>query len=120
MKKKIFRHDYINERLYSIRIRWTACRTGDLACPWFESVLDRPKTVSDIRCGADYPRTDKITGLKTETRSIVCGKSNVVSASGSTRMEHRLNISHYGMFVVPTGANGQNGAHAVHHVTEEK
>ena len=30
---KIFRHDYINERLYSIRIRWTACRTGDLACP---------------------------------------------------------------------------------------
>ena len=41
-------------------------------------------------------------------------------ASGSMRMEHPLNMSHYGMSAVPTGANGQNGAHAVHHVMEEK
>ena len=109
---KIFRHDYINERLYSIRIRWTACRTGDLACPWFELVLDRFRTV--------VWRTDEITGLKTETRSIVCGKSNVVLASGSMRTERQLNISHYGMSVVPAGVNGQNGAHAVPHVTVEK
>ena len=65
-------------------------------------------------------RTDTITGLKTETRSIVCGKSNVVLVSGSMRTEHRLNMSHYGMYVVPTGVHGLNGVHAVHHVTEVK
>ena len=48
------------------------------------------------------------------------GKSNVVLANGSMRMEHRLNMSHYGTSAGLTGANGQTGAHAVHHVTEEK
>ena len=79
-------------------------------------ILDRPVRTAPL---SETVRIE-ITGLKTETRSIVCGKSNVVLASGSMRMEHRLNMFLYGTSVVQTGANGQNGDHAVHHVTEEK
>lgn len=79
-------------------------------------ILDRPVRTAPL---SETVRIE-ITGLKTETRSIVCGKSNVVLASGSMRMEHRLNMFLYGTSAVQTGANGQNGDHAVHHVTEEK
>ena len=89
---------------------WLSVSTGS------KLVLDRPVRTAPL---SETVRNE-ITGLKTETRSIVYGKSNVALASGSMRMEHRLNMSHYGTSAEPTGANGQNGAHAVHHVTEEK